>query len=251
MKVWAISDLHLSFGGPDRRDDLSLKRREQTLRVEREWRAVVAPDDLVLLPGDISMARNHRDVQPDLAWIDRLPGRKVFSPGNHDAWFGKVLSIRRFLRRSQFAVNGDSLRFGDVVVCGSRSYPADDETEPLRKKEDSLLFDLRLALLRANTYRDFIRHRANTLGIPVNVQLYVLWHHPPFNRYGIPSRAAETLAEHEVDVCVYGHLHAISQWGRSPQGLHDNVRYYCVAADAVGFRPLRVDNSIEPTMLPF
>ena len=43
--------------------------------------------DLVLIPGDLSMARNHRDLQPDLAWLDRLPGIKVVSPGNHDQWW--------------------------------------------------------------------------------------------------------------------------------------------------------------------
>ena len=37
--------------------------------------------DLVLLPGDLSMARNHRDLQPDLAWLDRLPGTKVLAAG--------------------------------------------------------------------------------------------------------------------------------------------------------------------------
>jgi predicted phosphohydrolase len=32
-----------------------------------------------------------------------------------------------------------------------------------------------------------------------------------------------------------------SQWSRAVQGNWRGVRYYCVAADAVGFRPFRID----------
>jgi predicted phosphohydrolase len=43
-----------------------------------------------------------------------------------------------------------------------------------------------------------------------------------------------------VSMCVYGHLHAEGQWSSAVQGVVGNVRYHCVAADAIGFRPLRL-----------
>ena len=61
-------------------------------------RASVRLGDLVLVPGDVSMARNHRDVQADLAWLDRLPGTKVLAPGNHDQWWNGIEKIRPMLR---------------------------------------------------------------------------------------------------------------------------------------------------------
>ena len=43
-----------------------------------------------------------------------------------------------------------------------------------------------------------------------------------------------------VTACVYGHLHSESEWSVAVQGTVRGVRYHCVAADAIGFRPLRV-----------
>jgi len=94
MTVWAIADLHLSFAHPDRRERYAGRWRDHAAKIEAGWREVVGPGDLVLLPGDLSMARNHRDLQPDLAWLDRLPGTKVLAPGNHDLWWNGAEKIR-------------------------------------------------------------------------------------------------------------------------------------------------------------
>ena len=44
----------------------------------------------------------------------------------------------------------------------------------------------------------------------------------------------------KASVCLYGHLHAESQWATAIQGVMNGVTYRCVAADALGFRPLRI-----------
>src|SRR5438067_9474444 len=119
MRLWAIADLHLSLARAERRERFAGRWRDHTTKIAAEWRAVVRREDLVLLPGDLSMARNHRDVQPDLAWLDRLPGTKVLSAGNHDAWWNSVEAIRPMLRRSLRAVGGDALATHGVVVCGT------------------------------------------------------------------------------------------------------------------------------------
>ena len=119
MTVWGISDLHLSLARPERRERFAARWRDHAEHVEREWRAVVKHSDLVLLPGDISMARNHRDLQPDLAWLDRLPGTKVIAPGNHDTWWNGVDKVRPMLRRSLLAVCGDAISVLGTVVCGT------------------------------------------------------------------------------------------------------------------------------------
>src|SRR5438270_11359787 len=119
MAVWGIADLPLSFARPDPRARFAGRWREHADRVERAWRAAVAPDDVVLLPGDLSAARNHRDLQPDLAWLDRLPGRKILAPGNHDRWWNGVDKVRPMLRRSLLAVGGDAVATGGLVACGT------------------------------------------------------------------------------------------------------------------------------------
>ncbi len=233
MNVWAIADLHLSFARPERRERYAARWRDHAARIEENWRSAVQPRDLVLLPGDLSMARNHRDLQPDLAWLDRLPGTKVLSAGNHDDWWNGTDRVRPLLRRSLLAVGGDALEIGGMIVCGTRGAPPATEDLPPEQQAvvDHELGELDRALEQAGRLRTDRRQ-------PV----YVLWHYPPFDSYGRPGPWVSRFEQAGVSVCVYGHLHTEGQWSRAVQGRFGDVRYYCVAADAVGFRPLRVDS---------
>jgi uncharacterized protein len=233
MRIWGISDLHLSFAQPDRRERYAARWRDHASRIEENWLAVVQPSDLVLIPGDLSMARNHRDLQLDLEWLDRLPGTKVLSPGNHDQWWNDLHSIRRLLRRSQLAVDGSALSTHGVVVCGSmgsvlpRNDPTTEETKVIERELDSFAGALEEAMCEGNNH-----------GKP----LYVLCHYPPFDAYARPGPWVERFEQAGVTACLYGHLHIERQWPLAVQGMVRGVRYYCVAADAIGFRPLRIDS---------
>jgi predicted phosphohydrolase len=231
MNVWAIADLHLSFARPERRERYAERWRDHASKIEREWRAVVRHDDLVLLPGDLSMARNHRDLQPDLAWLDRLPGTKVLAAGNHDTWWNNVEAIRPMLRKSLHAVGGDALAVNGAVVCGTLGCPVlpDDPTPEQVSAVERELTALDRALDAARVLREHAE------------PLYVLWHYPPFDQHGRAGPCVARFEDAGVTACVYGHLHIQGQWSRTVQGAVRGVRYYCVAADAVGFRPLRID----------
>jgi predicted phosphohydrolase len=233
MNVWAIADLHLSLARPDARERYASRWRNHVETIASHWRATVAPDDLVLVPGDISMARNHRDLQPDLVWLDRLPGTKVLSPGNHDAWWNGVERIRPVLRRSLLAVEGDALRFGGVIVCGARGAPVleDEATPPERAEADRQIDTLDRALASAADLR--------TGGEP----LYVLWHYPPFDQHQRAGPCVERFEKSRVTACIYGHIHIQGQWSLATHGEVRGVRYACVAADSIGFRPLSVSRS--------
>jgi uncharacterized protein len=231
MNIWAISDLHLSFAHPDRRERYAARWRDHAEKIEKNWREVVGAGDLVLVPGDISMARNHRDVQLDLAWLDRLPGTKVLSAGNHDRWWNDVESVRPMLRRSMFAVGGDAVFTHGVVVCGAMGTPVptdppDPDLQPAFHRE---LGALENAIARAIELR-------STAARPV----YLLWHYPPFDAHARPGPCVERFEQAGVTACLYGHMHIEGQWLRAVQGTIHGVRYHCVAADAIGFRPLRI-----------
>lgn len=231
MIVWAIADLHLSFARPDRRERYAERWRDHAAKIEREWRSVVRPADLVLLPGDLSMARNHRDLQPDLNWLDRLPGTKVLAPGNHDTWWNDVAKIRPMLRKSLLAVDGDAVKTHGVVICGARGAPVplEDDADPRTiSASEGAIATLDRALEHAATLRE--------PGEP----LYVLWHYPPFDQHRRPGPCVGRFKEAGVTTCVYGHLHIQGQWSLAAQGDVEGIRYQCVAADAIGFRPLRL-----------
>jgi predicted phosphohydrolase len=232
MNVWAISDLHLSFGRPERRDRYGARWRDHADRIAQGWRDAVRPGDVVLLPGDLSMARNHRELQPDLEWLGALPGTKVLAPGNHDRWWNDTESVRRLMRRSMVAVGGDAAEVRGLVVCGARGVPAPtvQAADADRRALDHELASLDRALDQAARLR-------GDRGRP----LYVLWHFPPFDANGRPGPSVERFERAGVAACVYGHLHIQAQWSLAIQGTIRGVRYHCVAADALGFRPLRID----------
>jgi predicted phosphohydrolase len=230
MRVWAIADLHLSFGRPDRPNRRSLRWRDHAARIERAWRETVGHDDLVLLPGDLSMAGNHREVQDDLAWIDRLPGTKVLAPGNHDRWWNSAAGVRPLLRASELAVDGDAVATCGAVVCGTRGAPVPRDPEAPTAAERTASERALAALDEALAAAAALRHE----GMP----LYVLWHYPPFDQHRRGGACVPRLQRAGVTACVYGHLHAESQWSLAVHGTIGGVRYACVAADAIGFRPL-------------
>jgi uncharacterized protein len=233
MSIWAIADLHLSFARPERRERYAGRWRDHATRIEREWRAAVQPDDLVLLPGDLSMARNHRDLQPDLAWIDRLPGTKVLAPGNHDVWWNGVEKVRPMLRASELAVGGDAIAIQNVIVCGTLGFPVVPDEDALTPAQRAAHERELAALDRALDAAMHLRAGAEPI--------YVLWHYPPFDQHRRPGPCVARFERVGITACVYGHLHAQGQWSLAVQGTINGIHYACVAADAIGFRPLRVD----------
>jgi predicted phosphohydrolase len=238
MNVWAISDLHLSFGRPERRDRYGERWRDHADKIARAWGEAVRPGDVVLLPGDLSMARNHREVQPDLEWLGARPGTKILAPGNHDRWWNGADPVRKLLRRKMVAVDGDAAEVQGIVVCGTRGAPAlaDESAATDRLSADRELHALDGALDHAARLRD---HHDRPL--------YVLWHFPPFDPHGRAGPWVERFERAGVAACVYGHLHIQAQWSLAVQGKVRGVRYHCVAADAIGFRPLRIDHLPGPS----
>ena len=157
----------------------------------------------------------------------------MLSAGNHDTWWNGVERVRPLLRRSLRAVGGDALEVGGVIVCGTRGVGPASDGLPSQQQAviDHELGELERGLEQA------ARLRTNR-----EQPLYVLWHYPPFDAYGRPGPWVARFEEAGVSVCVYGHLHIAGPVvAGGPGKLAASVRYYCVAADAVGFRPFRID----------
>ena len=108
MKIWAIGDLHLAISTPGKEMDFFGRSWvDYTRKIEERWRAVVQPEDLVLVPGDISWALKLQGALIDLAWIDALPGTKLIVRGNHDLWWGSITQVRGTLPPSLHALQHD------------------------------------------------------------------------------------------------------------------------------------------------
>lgn len=80
MTLWALSDPHLSFGVPNKTMEAFGPVWERyTDKIKVHWMEKVAPEDLVLVPGDISWAMHLQEAVVDLLWLDALPGKRSFS----------------------------------------------------------------------------------------------------------------------------------------------------------------------------
>jgi predicted phosphohydrolase len=231
--LWGLADLHLSHARPDPRDRFARRWADHAARIGEHWRALVGPGDIVLVPGDVSMAANHRDLQPDLAWLHALPGTKVLAPGNHDRWWNRREAIEKILRPSIRVVEGNAVAVPGLIVAGARSVAIADDAAPpeARTRQEAAVASARDALEAAARLRD----------AGEGPRVAMLWHHPPFDDRGTPGPLVPLLEAHGVDLCAFGHVHREGQWSSVRQGVVHGVHYACVAADAVGFAPYRLD----------
>jgi predicted phosphohydrolase len=241
MSIWALADLHLSFGTPNKKMDIfGPQWVDHPQKIEQAWRARVAPTDLVLLPGDISWAMHMDEAQPDLEWIDQLPGTKVMIKGNHDYWWGPVSKIKKVLPASCHLIQNDSFNWNGVSIGGSRLWDSDEynfsalfdpqgknPTESDDSQERDKIFKRELGRLEMSL---------RTLDQKANL-LIAMVHYPPIGLDLKDSAVSRLLEKYHVNICVFGHLHNV-QPGQSLFGEHHGVRYHLVAGDYLQFKPL-------------
>src|SRR3989344_7214239 len=98
MRIWAIGDLHLSFGVKNKGMDIfGSQWINHAEKIASNWKRIVHTDDLVLIPGDLSWAMKLEEAVLDLQWVHDLPGTKVMIKGNHDYWWASLSNIATVL----------------------------------------------------------------------------------------------------------------------------------------------------------
>ncbi|MDD4324712.1 MAG: hypothetical protein PHR37_07800 [Eubacteriales bacterium] len=75
VKLFAISDLHLAHAVDKPMTVFGDKWNNHTQLVQEAWREIVTDEDVVILGGDISWAKNLEGALPDLKYIENLPGQ--------------------------------------------------------------------------------------------------------------------------------------------------------------------------------
>lgn len=230
--IWTISDLHLSAAHPKPMDIFGSHWKNHAERIAAAWQARVAPQDWVLLAGDISWAMKLPDALLDLRWIDALPGRKVLIRGNHDYWCPRsVGSVRRNLPPSLTLLSADAVDIGTAIVCGTRGWLT-PETPGFDPEKDQTIYIRELGMLdRALTQARQLAQGTRPI--------IVMIHYPPFIN-GQASEFAHHIAAGGAQTCLYGHLHRPHDWATAVQGLVDGVYYQLTACDYLGFGPVAV-----------
>ncbi len=226
MKLYAISDLHLSGHTPKPMDVFGKRWENHWERIKDAWIRTVSPEDTVLLPGDLSWAMTLEEAAVDLESIAALPGCKVLLRGNHDYWWSSVNRVRSHLPQGMLAVQNDALRLGDFIVCGTRGWTCPGSSSWEGSQDEKIY---RREVIRLGLTLD----AADRLRAP-GQKIVAMLHFPPFNERREPSDFTTLLESHGVDIAVYGHLHGVAE-GHAIEGTFGGVRYHMVSCDYTGF----------------
>ena len=199
MKVFAISDLHLSINNPKPMDIFGPVWEGYLDKIFEDWKGKVSDDDIVLLAGDFSWAMKLNETILDFKLIDALPGKKIIIRGNHDYWWKSISSVRAILPQNFYAVQNDALKFGNVIVCGTRGWTV-PEKNTIVSDENKKIFDrevirLELTLQAANKIKE------------QNDKIICMLHYPPTNFAREDSEFTSLIEKYDVDYVVFGHIH--------------------------------------------
>jgi len=247
MAIWAIADLHLSFGVPNKQMDLfGVHWQGYTEKIEKHWRSSIGSRDLVLIPGDISWAMRVEEAVPDLQWIDRLPGIKVLIKGNHDYWWSSLSKLKGILPPSCHLIQNNSWTWGEISIAGTRLWDVPglnfnavvEIKEEVKKKS---VFGKEASEGEKIYQRELRRLEISLKGMHrLAKKRIVMTHYPPIGPELQETEVSRLLEKYQVDVCVFGHLHHVKS-GLQLFGVHHGIHYHLTACDYLeDFRPLKI-----------
>ena len=229
MALYTIGDLHLSLGGDkpmDRFGEIWQNHPQKLIEGFRD----LNDDDLTVLCGDLSWAMSLAGAEEDFRFMDRLPGRKLILKGNHDYWWSTATKARSFFAEHGFEtmeiLHNNAHVYGDFALCGTRGwfYEEDHGTEHDRKM-----------MLRE------VQRLETSLKAAGEREKIVFLHYPPvFQNYRC-DEILRLLDEHRVRRCYYGHIHG-KGIRLAFNGWIGCTEFRLVSADAVGFRPVKIQD---------
>jgi uncharacterized protein len=250
INIFALSDLHLSFATPEKdMQRFGPRWSNYAVRIKKHWIDIVSEDDYVLVGGDISWASQLDEAKQDLDWIGALPGKKLMIKGNHDYWWGTVKKMRDrchpsmdFLRNSITWIGGPPGTEGAISVIGIRMWDIPnlnymdcidwigDKPEYQYKQHDRQIFDK--DLFKLERMLRFNKQNGHNTDI-------VLMHYPPIHPAGRSTIVSDMLSEYGVKVCIYGHVHGLTDGVTMNHDLN-GVRYIFTSGDYCDFKPQHI-----------
>ena len=226
MALYAIGDLHLCLGAPKPMDIFGGAWVGYMDKL-RDGLSVIRPEDTTVLLGDLSWALDLSGAKADFAWINAIPGRKIILKGNHDYWWSTAAKFRKFCEENGFEnlnlLNNNCYEYEGTAICGTRGWFLEEEQKPHNAKV------LNRELLRLETSLKAAGERRKLCFL----------HYPPcYEGYRCPEIIA-LMERYGVEDCYYGHLHGGSH-RLAAQGRQGGLSYHLIAADFLGFRPLKI-----------
>jgi len=247
MKIWALADLHLALSVPSKNMNVFGPVWEGYMdKIADSWKELVHPEDLILLPGDITWAMKLEEAKIDLQWIDHLPGTKVMIRGNHDYWWSSAKKMSEIFPPSVHFIHNNAFHWNDIAIGGTRLWDTPEYNfngyvhfqenpkarlpeESHDKEKDAVIFERELERLKLS-----LRQMNPSARLKI-----AMTHYAPISADLKPSRASAILEEFGINTCVFGHLHNLKK--EKPMfGEIRGIKYLLTSADYLDFRPIRI-----------
>ena len=227
MALYAIGDTHLSLGS-DKPMDVFGGGWTRYVDKLREGFKLVSPEDTVVVCGDVSWGMSLEEAKPDFSFLNALPGaRKLLLKGNHDYWWTTASKMQAFFAENGFStldiLHNNCHFYEETALCGTRGWFYEED----RGEHSAKIFN-----------RELIRLEASLKAAGERNKLCFL-HYPPLYQGYRCQEIINLLEQYQVQTCCYGHLHGGSH-RLAVTGRQGEVEYRLIAADYVGFRPVRI-----------
>lgn len=232
MSIYAIGDLHLSFGENKPMDIFGENWENHAEKIKQDWISKVNEEDTVILSGDFSWAMKLQNTILDFQYINEMPGKKILLKGNHDYWWTTVTSMRKFLRENNIQnvdfLYNNSFEVENKIICGTRGWSlagdgTEEEQKIIKREVDRLKISIEDGISKYGTDKEII----------------VFLHYPPITQSNIIKNEItpfmEVLKEYKIKKCYYGHLHGLAIKD-AVNGNKDEIDLKLISADGVDFK---------------
>lgn len=226
MKVYAISDLHLSgktdkpmnVFGPDWEGHFE--------KIKADWQSKVTDEDIVLIGGDTSWGMYLDEGLFDVQSLAPLAGKKVFIRGNHDYWWNGITRVRAGAPDETFYfLQNDCVKLGRYVIAGSRGWTCPGSAD--FTEHDRTLY------LREGERFKLCFHEVKKVRREGDIVIALI-HYPPMNLKQDDTVFTQLFEENAVDKVVFGHLHGAAYFPLKSQ--KNGIEYILTSCDKVHFR---------------
>lgn len=227
MNVYAISDLHLSGKADKPMRVFGENWAGHFEKIKADWLEKVAPDDVVLIAGDISWGMYLQEGLYDVNRLRDLPGKKIFIRGNHDFWWNGISKVRAGAPDDSFVfLQNDCVKLGKVIFTGSRGWTCPDSNE-YKAETDERLYKREYERFRLSFDAvKKIREEGDTL--------IAMIHYPPFTGKKETTLFSALFEENKVDAVVFGHIHGAMYYPLESE--KNGIKYYLTSCDKLNFQ---------------
>ncbi len=239
MSLFVLADLHLSSDGAKSMEVFGNRWKDYMQKIQKNWCAVVEPEDTVIVPGDISWGLKLEDAVEDLRFLDALPGQKLIGKGNHDFWWSTAAKMKAMMEKEGLTtlkmLYNNAYLLEDCIVSGTRGWFVEEAQQHTVGDTDYLrivnreVIRLRLGLDAAKKLQE-----EDGRGLPILVFL----HFPPVWNGFVCEEIVSVLREYGIKDCYFGHIHGAYHLPRSFE--HEGISFTLCAADALNFAPMPI-----------